>query len=276
MGTGTTPGFQKFELADNEYTSTVVVPTLSSSSTAKVYRTSDHGYVGINFKIQGRNDPNGAWTDIDTADENDDVLAFGDYLYQRVWVKPTGKATTSVSSSNVVTVHVTDLTDDVTTSFTGADPYQIDETTNTYVFQETTKVGTVPYTVTVGTETYTNAVTATTEEIVTEPNTDMTAAGPNMKHTIVQSGAGQYMCQASADGRYIAHNPSSNSIIQVLKGDVESGYTNYTTFTYSQASSAVVGSMSYDGKYIIVAESASTSYTYEIWKTMNRRQRSRN
>ena len=187
MGTGTTPGFQKFELADNEYTSTVVVPTLSSSSTAKVYRTSDHGYVGINFKIQGRNDPNGAWTDIDTADENDDVLAFGDYLYQRVWVKPTGKATTSVSSSNVVTVHVTDLTEEnVTTSFTGADPFDINETTNTYVFQEPTKIGTIPFTVHIGEETYTNAVTATTNEISipTEPNTDFTAAGPNMLHLV--------------------------------------------------------------------------------------------
>ena len=163
MGTGTTPGFQKFELSGNEYTSTVVVPSLTPTSTAKVYRTNDHGYVGINFKIQGRNDPSGAWTDIDTADENDDVLAFGEYLYQRVWVKPTGKATTSVSSSNVVTVHVTDLTDDVTTSFTGVDPYQIDETTNTYVFQEPIKIGTIPFTVHIGEETYTNAATATTE-----------------------------------------------------------------------------------------------------------------
>jgi alpha-tubulin suppressor-like RCC1 family protein len=164
METTSTPGFQKFALEGNEYTSTVTVPSLGSSSTAKVYRTSDHGYMGINFKIQGRNSPSGAWTDIANADENDDVLAFGNYKYQRVWVKPTAKATTTVSSSNVVTLTLTDFTEEnVTTSFTGADPYDINESTNTYVFEETTKIGTVPFTVTLGTETYTNAVTATTE-----------------------------------------------------------------------------------------------------------------
>jgi hypothetical protein len=42
-------------------------------------------------------------------------------------------------------------------------PYDINESTNTYVFEETTKIGTVPFTVTLGTETYTNAVSATTE-----------------------------------------------------------------------------------------------------------------
>jgi alpha-tubulin suppressor-like RCC1 family protein len=164
METTSTPGFQKFALEGNEYTSTVTVPSLGSSSTAKVYRTSDHGYMGINFKIQGRNSPSGAWTDIANADENDDVLAFGNYKYQRVWVKPTAKATTTVSSSNVVTLTLSNLTEEnVTTSFTGADPYDINESTNTYVFEETTKIGTVPFTVTLGTETYTNAVTATTE-----------------------------------------------------------------------------------------------------------------
>src|SRR6056300_1148891 len=166
MGTGTTPGFQKFRLegTDDDYTTTVMFPSLGSSSTAKVYRTSDHGYMGINFKIQGRDDPSGAWTDIANADEDDEVLAFGNYKYQRVWVKPTAKATTTVSSSNVVTLTLTDFTEEnVTTSFTGADPYDINESTNTYVFEETTKIGTVPFTVTLGSETYTNAVSATTE-----------------------------------------------------------------------------------------------------------------
>jgi hypothetical protein len=166
MGTGTTPGFQKFRLegTDDDYTTTVMFPSLGSSSTAKVYRTSDHGYMGINFKIQGRDDPSGAWTDIANADEDDEVLAFGNYKYQRVWVKPTAKATTTVSSSNVVTLTLTDFTEEnVTTSFTGADPYDINESTNTYVFEETTKIGTVPFTVTIGSETYTNAVSATTE-----------------------------------------------------------------------------------------------------------------
>jgi hypothetical protein len=166
MGTGTTPGFQKFRLegTDDDYTTTVMFPSLGSSSTAKVYRTSDHGYMGINFKIQGRNSTGDDWVDIANADEDDEVLAFGNYKYQRVWVKPTAKATTTVSSSNVVTLTLTDFTEEnVTTSFTGADPYDINESTNTYVFEETTKIGTVPFTVTVGTETYTNAVSATTE-----------------------------------------------------------------------------------------------------------------
>jgi hypothetical protein len=62
MGTTSTPGFQKFRLEgiDDDYTATVMFPSLGSSSTAKVYRTSDHGYLGINFKIQGRDDPSGA------------------------------------------------------------------------------------------------------------------------------------------------------------------------------------------------------------------------
>src|SRR5210317_1361238 len=66
MGTGTTPGFQKFRLegTDDDYTTTVMFPSLGSSSTAKVYRTSDHGYMGINFKIQGRNSTGDDWVDI--------------------------------------------------------------------------------------------------------------------------------------------------------------------------------------------------------------------
>jgi hypothetical protein len=166
MGTTSTPGFQKFRLEgiDDDYTTTVMFPSLGSSSTAKVYRTSDHGYLGINFKIQGRNSTGDDWVDIANADENDDVLAFGDFLYHRVWVKPTAKATTTVSSSNVVTLTLSNLTEEnVTTSFDNFDPYDINESTNTYVFEETTKIGTVPFTVTLGGETYTNSVTATTE-----------------------------------------------------------------------------------------------------------------
>src|SRR6056300_270170 len=158
------PGFEKLELAGNEYTTTTIVPNISPSSKAKVFRTNNHGYLGINFKIQGRNSTGDDWVDIANADEDDEVLAFGDYLYHRVWVKPTAKATTTVSSSNVVTITLSNLTEEnVTTSFTGADPFDINESTNTYVFEETTKIGTVPYTVTLGSETYTNAVTVTTE-----------------------------------------------------------------------------------------------------------------
>jgi len=158
------PGFEKLELAGNEYTTTTIVPNLTPSSKAKVFRTNNHGYLGINFKIQGRNSTGDDWADIANADEDDEVLAFGDFLYHRVWVKPTAKATTSVSSSNVVTLTLSNLTEEnVTTSFTGVDPFDINESTNTYVFEETTKIGTVPFTVTLGTETYTNAVSATTE-----------------------------------------------------------------------------------------------------------------
>jgi hypothetical protein len=158
------PGFEKLELAGNEYTTTTIVPNLTPSSKAKVFRTNNHGYLGINFKIQGRNSTGDDWVDIANADEDDEVLAFGDFLYHRVWVKPTAKATTTVSSSNVVTLTLSNLTEEnVTTSFTGADPYDINESTNTYVFEETTKIGTIPFTVTLGSETYTNAVSATTE-----------------------------------------------------------------------------------------------------------------
>jgi len=277
METNSTPGFQKFKLGTNEYTSTTVVPNLSSTTKARVYKTTDHGYLGINFKIQGRNSTSDAWTDIIAdnpptnveSDESAEFLAFGDYLYHRVWVKPTARATTTVTSSNVVTLTLSNVTDDVTKTISGHDPYMIDEVSNAFVFDDTSRVGTVPFTITLGSETYTDSVTATTVErsVATTPNTDLTAAGPNMKHLIGGGGGAYYMCQASADGRYIAHNPSNNSVIQVLKGDVESGYTNYTTFTYSQASyGGLIGSMSYDGKYIIVALSANDAYDYEIWK----------
>ena len=268
MGTTSTPGFQKFRLEGIDYTTTMTLPSLGSSSTAKVYRTSDHGYMGIKFKIQGRNAPSDDWVDIANADENDDVLAFGDYTYQRVWVKPTAKATTTVSSSNVVTLTLSNLTEEnVTTSFTGADPFEIDETSNVFVFEETAKIGTVPFTVTLGTETYTNAVTATTEEVSTVPNTDMTAAGPNKLHDIQLSQTGGYMSEASGNGKYIAYNKTNDSVVYILKGDPVSGYTDYTTITYSQVTNAyLVGSMTYDGKYIIIARRGSNSYHYEIWK----------
>jgi hypothetical protein len=170
METNSTPGFEKLALAGNEYTSTTIVPNLTSTSKVRVHKTGNHGYLGINFKIQGRNSTNGAWVDIDDTGENEnddeskEFLAFGDYLYHRVWVKPTAKATTTVSSSNVVTLTLSNLTEEnVTTSFDNFDPYDINESTNTYVFEETTKIGTVPFTVTLGSETYTNAVSATTE-----------------------------------------------------------------------------------------------------------------
>ena len=172
METNETPGFQKLALAGNEYTTTTIVPNLTSSSKARVYKKSNHGYLGINFKIQGRNSTNDAWVDIDNTGENEnddeskEFLAFGDYLYHRVWVKPTAKATTTVTSSNVVTLTLSNLTEEnltTSTSFVGLDPYDINESTNTYVFEETTKIGTIPFTVTLDTETYTNAFTATTE-----------------------------------------------------------------------------------------------------------------
>jgi alpha-tubulin suppressor-like RCC1 family protein len=274
METNSTPGFEKIALAGNEYTSTTIVPNLTSTSKVRVHKTGNHGYLGINFKIQGRNTTNGAWVDIDDTGENEnddeskEFLAFGDYLYHRVWVKPTAKATTTVSSSNVVTLTLSNLTEEnVTTSFTGVDPFDLNESTNTYVFEETTKVGTIPFTVTLGTETYTNAVTATTEEVSTVPNTDMTAAGPNKLHDIQLSQTGGYMSEASGNGKYIAYNKTNDSVVYILKGDPVSGYADYNTITYSQDStSPLVGSMTYDGKYIIIARRGTNSNHYEIWK----------
>jgi hypothetical protein len=268
------PGFEKLALAGNEYTSTTIVPNLTSTSKVRVHKTGNHGYLGINFKIQGRNTTNGAWVDIDDTGENEnddeskEFLAFGDYLYHRVWVKPTAKATTTVSSSNVVTLTLSNLTEEnVTTSFTGADPFDLNESTNTYVFEETTKIGTVPYTVTLGSETYTNAVTATTEEVSTVPNTDMTAAGPNMKHTIVSSWATlNTTVQVSGDGKYIIYEDRTTAgKIQVMKGDPENGYTNYTTITHTQGIDSLVSAISYDGKYILFASWNSSSSVYEMY-----------
>jgi hypothetical protein len=274
METNSTPGFEKLALAGNEYTSTTIVPNLTSTSKVRVHKTGNHGYLGINFKIQGRNTTNGAWVDIDdtgeneNADESKEFLAFGDYLYHRVWVKPTAKATTTVSSSNVVTLTLSNLTEEnVTTSFTGVDPFDLNESTNTYVFEETTKVGTIPFTVTLGSETYTNAVTATTEEVSTVPNTDMTAAGPNMKHTIVSSWATlNTTVQVSGDGKYIIYEDRTTAgKIQVMKGDPENGYTNYTTITHTQGIDSLVSAISYDGKYILFASWNSSSSVYEMY-----------
>ena len=271
METTSTPGFQKFALSGNDYTSTVTLPSLGSSSKARVHKTTDHGYMGINFKIQGRNSTSGAWVDVDdtgeneNADESAEFLAFGDYLYHRVWVKPTAKATTTVSSSNVVTLTLSNVTEDVTTkTITGADPFEIDETSNVFVFEEPTKIGSVPFTVTVGTETYTNAVTATTVEVGSTPNTDMTAAGPNMKHEITVSSLSRFH-EVSADGKFIAWSNQSG-VIQVMKGDPVSGYTNYATFTHSQSTkNDLFGSISYDGKYIINGCNG-VNQNHEIWK----------
>ena len=57
METTSTPGFQKFALSGNDYTSTVTLPSLGSSSKARIHKTTDHGYMGIKFRIQGRNSP---------------------------------------------------------------------------------------------------------------------------------------------------------------------------------------------------------------------------
>ena len=230
METTSTPGFQKFALAGNEYTSTVTLPNLTSSSKARVHKTTDHGYMGIKFRIQGRNSPSDDWVDIDdtgeneNADESAEFLAFGNYTYQRVWVKPTAQASTTVSSSNVVTLTLSNVTEDVTTkTITGMDPFHVDETSNVFVFEETAKIGTIPYTVTVGTETYTNAVTATTEEVGTVPNTDFSTS--NAIFTYGTSGGNQAaMIFGSDDANYLCvYNPADGEEMFVYKGDPTTG-----------------------------------------------------
>jgi alpha-tubulin suppressor-like RCC1 family protein len=274
METNSTPGFEKLALAGNEYTSTTIVPNISTSSKVRVHKKNNHGYLGINFKIQGRNTTNGSWVDIDDTGENEnddeskEYLAFGDYLYHRVWVKPTAKATATVSSSNVVTLSLTDFTEEnLEKSFENFDPYDIDETSNTYVFEETSKVGTIPFTLAIGDQTYSNAFTVTTIDlsIPVEPNTDFTASGPNMLHLVgTSSQPSNYMAEASGDGKYIAFGIDGSGNFKIMKGDPETGYTDYATATFSGASQ-VFGSMSYDGKYIIVA-SWGTATDYEIFK----------
>ena len=95
----------------------------------------------------------------------------------------------------------------------------------------------------------------------------MTAAGVNKLHDIQLSQSGGYMSEASGNGKYIAYNKTNDSVVYILKGDPDSGYADYKTITYSQVSSAnIVGSITYDGKYIIIASAGSNSYHYEIWK----------
>ena len=102
--------------------------------------------MGINFKNPRSKQYDGAWVDVDdtgeneNADESAEFLAFGDYLYHRVWVKPTAKATTTVSSSNVVTLTLSNVTEDVTTkTITGTDPFEIDETSKRIRIRRTDK-----------------------------------------------------------------------------------------------------------------------------------------
>ena len=270
METTSTPGFEKLALEGNEYTSTVTLPNLTSSSKARIHKTTDHGYMGIKFRIQGRNSPSDDWVDVDdtgeneNADESAEFLAFGNYTYQRVWVKPTAKATTTVSSSNVVTLTLSNVTEDVTTTtITGMDPFHVDETSNVFVFEETAKIGTIPYTVNIGGETYTNAVTATTEEVGTVPNTDFSTS--NAIFTYGTSGGNQAaMIFGSDDANYLCvYNPADGEQMFVYKGDPSTGSyalyggTNgdgiYRHADYVADATSLEGSaMSWDGKYMLL------------------------
>ena len=110
-------------------------------------------------------------------------------------------------------------------------------------------------------------MTATTNEISipTTPNTDFTAVGDNMLHLVGNSGhASAYMAEASGDGKYIAFGTDASGNFKIMKGDPETGYTDYTTATFS-GSGYVFGSMSYDGKYIIVG-SWGNATDYEMFK----------
>jgi hypothetical protein len=270
METNSTPGFEKLALAGNEYTSTTIVPNISTSSKVRVHKKNNHGYLGINFKIQGRNTTNGSWVDIDDTGENEnddeskEYLAFGDYLYHRVWVKPTAKATATVSSSNVVTLSLTDFTEEnLEKSFENFDPYDIDETSNTYVFEETSKVGTIPFTLAIGDQTYSNAFTVTTEEVGTVPNTDFSTS--NAIFTYGTSGSNQSaMIFGSDDAKYLCvYNPSNGEEMFVYKGDPSTGSyalyggTNgdgiYRHADYVADATPLEGSaMSWDGKYMLL------------------------
>jgi len=270
METNSTPGFEKLALAGNEYTSTTIVPNISPSSKVRVHKKNNHGYLGINFKIQGRNTTNGAWVDIDDTGENEnddeskEFLAFGDYLYHRVWVKPTAKASATVSSSNVVTLSLTDFTEEnLDKSFENFDPYDIDEISNTYVFEETSKVGTIPFTLSIGGETYSNAFAVTTEEVGTVPNTDFSTS--NAIFTYGTSGSNQSaMIFGSDDAKYLCvYNPSNGEEMFVYKGDPSTGSyalyggTNgdgiYRHADYVADATPLEGSaMSWDGKYMLL------------------------
>ena len=271
METTSTPGFQKFALSGNDYTSTVTLPSLGSSSKARIHKTTDHGYMGIKFRIQGRNSPSDDWVDVDdtgeneNADESAEFLAFGNYTYQRVWVKPTAKATTTVSSSNVVTLTLSNVTEDVTTkTITGTDPFEIDETSNVFVFEETAKIGTIPYTVTVGTETYTNAVTATTEQIgdieTKTFHTDVIESNILYKH--LNRASDSWQVSGSNDGNWITYSDGS-SHPQFYKGSPESGYTLIQTVSNAQGAT---GTLSYDGLYHIGNNHGNTNATLPILK----------
>ena len=110
-------------------------------------------------------------------------------------------------------------------------------------------------------------MTATTNEISipTTPNTDFTAAGPNMLHLVgTSSQPSNYMAEASGDGKYIAFGTNNTGGFKIMKGDPETGYTDYATATFS-GSAAPMGSMSYDGKYIIICGWGSSN-DYEIFK----------
>ena len=270
METTSTPGFQKFALEGNDYTSTVTLPNLSSSSKARVHKTTNHGYMGIKFRIQGRNAPSDDWVDIDdtgeneNADESAEFLAFGNYLYHRVWVKPTAQASTTVSSSNVVTLTLSNVTEETTKTITGTDPFHVDETSNVFVFEETARIGTVPYTVTVGTETYTNAVTATTEEfgdIETKTfHTDVDESNILYKH-LNRTGT-PWQVSGSNDGNWLTYCDGSGHP-QFYKGSPESGYTLTQTVSNGQGST---GTLSYDGLYHIGNNHGNTNATLPILK----------
>ena len=165
-------GFQKLTLGNEEITSSPgVLPNVPSLSSARIYPATNQGYIGINFIVQGQNNPSSSWVLVDDtpanvrADGSAEFIMFGNYSYHRIGVKPTAKTTVSVSDYNNVSVTFSDFTDESVTipSLLTADPYSIDETTNTYTFVETSNIGVdTPYIVTLGSETYPNAFTATT------------------------------------------------------------------------------------------------------------------
>ena len=165
-------GFQKLTLGNEEITSSPgVLPYVPSLSSARIYPATNQGYIGINFIVQGQNNPSSSWVLVDDtpanvrADGSAEFIMFGNYSYHRIGVKPTAKTTVSVSDYNNVSVTFSDFTDESVTipSLLTTDPYSIDETTNTYTFVETSNIGVdTPYIVTLGSETYPNAFTATT------------------------------------------------------------------------------------------------------------------
>jgi alpha-tubulin suppressor-like RCC1 family protein len=179
-------------------------------------------------------------------------------------VKPTAKVKATVTSSNVVALSLTDFTEEnLEKSFENFDPYDIDETSNTYVFEEKGKVGTIPFTITIGDQTYSNAFTATTEEVGTVPNTDFSTS--NAIFTYGTSGGNQAaMIFGSDDAKYLCvYNPANNEEMFVYKGDPSTGSyalyggTNgdgiYRHADYVADATPLEGSaMSWDGKYMLL------------------------